>query len=68
MINDKRIDLVGAIGRQALNNPLPVRRLRVSARAAKCPLSRYAHQSLRVDRRTYTAPVSIDILTSPPSP
>lgn len=68
VINDQRIDLVGAIGRQVLDNPLPARRLRVSPRAVKRPLSRYAHQSLRVDRRTYTATVSIDILTSPPDP
>jgi hypothetical protein len=63
------IDLAGAIGRHVLDNLLPARRLRVSPRAVKRPLSRYAYKSLRVDRRTYKATISIDILmTSLPSP
>ncbi|WP_328890708.1 IS4 family transposase [Streptomyces sp. NBC_00316] len=38
-------------------------------RAVKRPLSRYAYKSLRVDRRTYKATISIDILlTDPISP
>ncbi|MFC4471976.1 IS4 family transposase, partial [Streptomyces xiangluensis] len=49
------IDLVGAIGRAVLDNLMPARRLRVSPRAVKRPLSRYAYKSLRVDRRTYKA-------------
>ncbi|MGW2940106.1 hypothetical protein ACWDA7_52770 [Streptomyces sp. NPDC001156] len=63
------IDLVGAIGRAVLNHLMPARRLRVSPRAVKRPLSRYAYKSLRVDRRTYKATISIDILlTAPNSP
>ncbi|MGW1564555.1 IS4 family transposase [Streptomyces sp. NPDC002144] len=63
------IDLVGAIGRAVLNNLMPARRLRLSPRAVKRPMSRYAYKSLRVDRRTYKATVSIDILlTAPNSP
>jgi hypothetical protein len=62
------IDLVGVIGRAVLAQPMPSRRLRVSPRAVKRPLSRYAYKSLRVDRRTYKATVSIDILTIPRSP
>ncbi|MEU9891884.1 IS4 family transposase [Sphaerisporangium sp. NPDC051011] len=62
------IDLVGAIGRAVLDHLLPPRRLRLSPRAVKRPLSRYAYKSLRVDRRTYKATISIDILTKPISP
>ncbi|GAA3786500.1 hypothetical protein [Streptomyces chiangmaiensis] len=69
MITDTTIDLVGAIGRALLDNLMPARRLRVSPRAVKRPLSRYAYKSLRVDRRTYKATISIDILlTGPISP
>ena len=62
------IDLAGTIGRRILASLLPARRLRVSPRAVKRPLSRYAYKSLRVDRHTYQATISIDILTNPPSP
>lgn len=68
VIAGETIDLAGAIGRHVLDNLLPARRLRVSPRAVKRPLSRYAYKSLRVDRRTYKATISIDILTIPPSP
>jgi hypothetical protein len=48
------------------------RRLRAAygspPRAVKRPLSRYAYKSLRVDRRTYKATISIDILTALPHP
>ena len=47
---------------------MPARRLRVSPRAVKRPLSRYAYKSLRVDRRTYKATISIDILTTHSAP
>ncbi|WP_107409669.1 IS4 family transposase [Mangrovactinospora gilvigrisea] len=63
------IDLVGAIGRAVLDNLMPDRRLRVSPRAVKRPLSRYAYRSLRVDRHTYKATISVDILsTDAPGP
>jgi hypothetical protein len=68
VIADTTIDLVGAIGRAVLDRMMPTRRLRVSPRAVKRPLSRYAYKSLRVDRRTYNATVSINILTGSISP
>jgi Insertion element 4 transposase N-terminal/Transposase DDE domain len=69
VIADTTIDLAGAIGRAVLDNLMPARRLRLSPRAVKRPLSRYAYKSLRVDRRTYKATISIDILlTGPNSP
>jgi hypothetical protein len=66
VIADTVIDLVGAIGRAVLDQLMPARRLRVSPRAVKRPLSRYAYKSLRVDRRTYKATISIDILSTDP--
>jgi hypothetical protein len=68
VITSETIDLAGTIGRHILDNLLPARRLRLSPRAVKRPLSRYAYKSLRIDRRTYQATISIDILTNPPSP
>jgi hypothetical protein len=68
VIADESIDLVGAIGRRVLADLMPDRRLRVSPRAVKRPMSRYAYKSLRVDRRTYKATLSIDILDQPLSP
>jgi Insertion element 4 transposase N-terminal/Transposase DDE domain len=68
VIAGEAIDLAGTIGRHILDNLQPARRLRVSPRAVKRPLSRYAYKSLRVDRRTYQATISIDILTNPPNP
>ena len=62
------IDLVGAIGRRVLDNLMPDRRLRLSPRAVKRPLSRYAYKSLKIDRRSYKATLSIDILTPSISP
>jgi len=64
----ERVQAVGADGRHVLDNLMHSRRLRVSPRAVKRPLSRYAYKSLRVDRRTYKATISIDILTIPLSP
>ena len=49
------IDLVGTIGRRVLDNLMPDRRLRLSPRAVKRPLSRYAYKSLKIDRRSYKA-------------
>lgn len=62
------IDLVGTIGRAVLDNLMPTRRLRISPRAVKRPLSRYAYKSLSIDRHTYKATLNINILTPPPNP
>lgn len=62
VIADTTIDLVGRIGRQVLDNLLPARRLRVSPRTVKRPLSRYAYKGLRLSRKTYKATLSINIL------
>jgi hypothetical protein len=67
VIAETTIDLVGAIGRRVLNTLMPARRLRVSPRAVKRPLSRYAYKSLGVDRKSYQATLSIDILAGQPA-
>jgi len=61
------IDLVGTIGTHLLANLMPDRRLRVSPRAVKRPLSRYAYKSLGIDRRSYLATLTIDILAAQPN-
>jgi hypothetical protein len=66
VIADTTVDLVGTIGRAVLDHLMPARRLRLSPRAVKRPLSHYAYKSLRVDRRTYKATISIDIVSTEP--
>ncbi|MFD5649003.1 transposase domain-containing protein [Streptomyces sp. NPDC127039] len=68
VIADTTIDLVGTIGTAVLDTLLPTRRLRLSPRAVKRPLSRYAYKSMKADRRTYQATIDIEILTGPISP
>lgn len=65
VIAETTIDLIGTIGRHLLDNLMPARRLRVSPRAVKRPLSRYAYKSLGVDRRSYLATLTIDITDLP---
>jgi hypothetical protein len=68
VIAETTIDLAGTIGRAVLDQLMPARRLRLSPRAVKRPMSRYAYKSLRVDRRTYQATLSMIILTGGPEP
>lgn len=68
VIADTVIDLVGAIGQAVLGTLMPARRIRLGPRAVKRPLSRYAYKSIKVDRHTYKATITIDILTSAPGP
>jgi hypothetical protein len=57
------IDLVGTIGRHVLTNLLPARRLRVCPRIVKRAISKYQARGPNIDRTSYKATVSIDILT-----
>jgi len=61
------IDLVGTIGRHILANLMPARRLRVCPRIVKRAISKYQARGPNIDRNSYKATVSIDILT-PPGP
>jgi hypothetical protein len=61
------VDLVGKIGRAVLANLLADRRLRVSPRIVKRAISKYNARGPNINRTSYKATVSIDILT-PPDP
>jgi hypothetical protein len=65
VIADTVIDLAGAIGRSVLANLLPDRRLRTSRRAVKRAISKYNAKGPTIDRTSYKATLSIDILTQP---
>ena len=59
------IDLIGTIGRHILASPLPARRLRVSPRVVKRAISKYQARGPGIDRTSYKATVSINILVPP---
>jgi hypothetical protein len=67
VIADTVIDLVGAIGRLILTNLLPDRRIRVNARVVKRAISKYNARGPNINRTSYKATISIDIL-APPEP
>ncbi|TQL35316.1 IS4 family transposase [Salinispora arenicola] len=66
IIADTVIDLVGAIGERVLTDLLPDRRIRFKARMIKRSNSRYQTRGPRIDRRTYKATTSIDVITNDP--
>jgi hypothetical protein len=66
VIADTVIDLVGAIGRLVLANPLPNRRLRVNPRTVKRAISKYNARGL-VNRTSYQATISLAVLVPPES-
>ena len=59
------IDLTGTIGRHVLARPLPTRRLRVTPRIVKRAISKYQARGPHIDRTSYKATLSIDILAPP---
>jgi len=64
VIADTVIDLVGTIGRHVLADLMPARRLRVCPRIVKRAISKYQARGPNIDRTSYKATLSIDILTS----
>jgi hypothetical protein len=58
-----RVDLVGKIGQAVLDNLLADRRLRVSPRIVKRAISKYNARGPNLNRTSYKATLSIDILT-----
>ncbi len=60
------IDLVGVIGRRVLADLLPGRRVRVRPRVVKRAISKYNAKGV-VDRTSYKATISIDVLVPPGS-
>lgn len=67
IIADTVIDLIGAIGSQVLDQLMPDRRVRVSPRIVKRAISKYQARGPNVNRTSYKATISIDIL-APPNP
>jgi hypothetical protein len=65
VIASTTIDLVGKIGRAVLDNLLADRRLRVSPRVVKRAISKYNARGPTINRTSYKATLSIDILASP---
>jgi hypothetical protein len=59
------IDLIGTIGRHVLAALLPPRRLRVSPRIVKRAISKYQARGPGIDRTSYKATLSINILAPP---
>src|SRR5215216_5960608 len=59
------IDLAGKIGRAVLDNLLADRRLRVSPRVVKRAISKYNARGPTINRASYKATLSIDILALP---
>jgi hypothetical protein len=59
------IDLAGVIGAHVMASLLPARRLRASPRIVKRAISKYQARGPGIDRASYKATVSIDLLTPP---
>ena len=66
IIADTVIDLVGTIGAHILANLLPERRLRTKTRMIKRSNSKYQARGSNIDRHTYQATTSIDIISPDP--
>jgi hypothetical protein len=67
VLADTVIDLVGAIGRQVLDHPLPDRRCRTSPRVVKRAISKFAAHTAsgRLHGPSYQATISIEVLACP---
>jgi hypothetical protein len=63
VITDTVIDLIGAIGTAILANLLPDRRIRIKTRMIKRSNSKYQARGPNIDRRSYQATTSINIIS-----
>lgn len=66
VLADTIIDLVGVIGADVLTHLLPERRLRTKTRMIKRSNSKYQARGPNIDRRSYQATTSIDIVIPDP--
>jgi hypothetical protein len=66
VLADTVIDLVGVIGTHVLTHLLPERRLRTKTRMIKRSNSKYQARGPNIDRRSYQATTSIDIVIPDP--
>jgi hypothetical protein len=65
VIADTVIDLVGTIGRAVLANLMPDRRIRTRPRIVKRAISKYNAKGPNIDRTSYKATTSINVLAPP---
>lgn len=66
IIADTVIDLIGVIGAHVLAHLLPDRRIRVKTRMIKRSNSKYQARGPTIDRRSYKATTSIDVINPDP--
>jgi Insertion element 4 transposase N-terminal/Transposase DDE domain len=66
VIADSVIDLLGTIGRHVLANLMPTRRLRLCPRIVKRANSKYQTRGPNINRTSYKATLTINILTGEP--
>jgi hypothetical protein len=66
VIADTVVDLVGVIGAHVLAHLLPDRRIRVKSRMIKRSNSKYQARGPDIDRRSYQATTSVDIIRPDP--
>jgi len=63
VLAETAIDLAGTIGQHILANLMPTRRLRTSPRIVKRAISKHQARGPNIDRTSYKATLTIDILT-----
>lgn len=61
-------DLIGSIGAAILAEPMPARRTRTRPTVIKRAISKYRAKTRNIDRRTYSATLTMKILTPDPNP
>ncbi|MEV4117235.1 IS4 family transposase [Nonomuraea sp. NPDC049695] len=66
VITGTDIDLVGTIGRHVLAHLLPARRVRTKDRIIKRAISKYNARGPAIDRTTYKATISINMIPASP--
>jgi hypothetical protein len=66
VITGTDIDLVGSIGRHVLAHLLPARRVRTKDRIVKRAISKYNARGPAIDRTTYKATISINMMMGSP--
>ncbi|RSN06435.1 IS4 family transposase [Nonomuraea sp. WAC 01424] len=66
VITGTNIDLVGTVGRHVLAHLLPARRIRTKDRIVKRAISKYNARGPAIDRTTYKATISINMIPASP--
>ncbi|MFF5108322.1 hypothetical protein [Streptosporangium sp. NPDC000509] len=66
VVSGTDIDLIGTIGRHVLAHPLPARRVRTEDRIVKRAISKYNARGPAIDRTTYKATISTNMLPASP--